>query len=98
MKIKKVSTMTWENAPDTIGVEELMNILGIGKNCASNIFLKKGFPKIEGIGKSLKADKEAARLYIQGFRVKENTKNSMEYMILLELKKINEQMERREGE
>ena len=85
--------MTWENAPDTIGVEELMEILGVGKNYASNIFNSRGFPKIEQIGTSLKADKEAARLFLQGFKIKENPKNAMEYMILLELKKLNKQME-----
>lgn len=86
--------MTWEEAPDTIGVEELMSILKIGKNYASNIFNSKGFPKIEEIGTTLKADKEAARLYIQGFKIKENSKGTMEYMILQELKKINKQIEK----
>ena len=98
MKTKKNSTMTWEDAPDTIGVEELMQILGIGKNYASNIFNNKEFPKIDGIGNSLKADKEAARLYIQGFKIKGNFKNSTEYMILLELKNIKEQIIKKEGE
>lgn len=93
-KAKTSTTMTWEEAPDTIGVEELKLILKIGKNHASDIFNSKGFPKIEGIGTSLKADKEAARLYIQGFKIKENPKNAMEYMILQELKKINKQMEK----
>ena len=96
MKTKKISTMEWEKAPDIIGVDELMEILGIGKNCASNIFNKKGFPKIEGIGNSLKADKEAARLYMQGFKIKENSKSTIEYMILLELKKLNKKMEKEE--
>lgn len=92
MKKKKQSTMTWENAPDTIGVEELMDILGVGKNYASDMFKSKGFPRIQGIGTSLKADKEAVRLFIQGFKVKENPKSTMEYMILLELKKLNEKL------
>ena len=94
LKKKKTSTMTWENAPDTIGVEELMEILGIGKNYASNIFNSKGFPKIEKIGVSLKADKEAARLFLQGFKINENSKTTMDYMILLELKKLNQLIER----
>ena len=93
-KKAKAITMTWEEAPDTIGVEELMSILKIGKNYASNIFNSKGFPRIEEIGTSLKADKEAARLYIQGFKIKENPKSAMEYMILQELKKINRQIEK----
>lgn len=95
MKNKKQPTMTWEEAPDIIGVVELKEILGIGKNNASDIFNSKGFPKIEGIGASLKADKEVARLFIQGIKVKENPKVTMEYMILLELKKLNEQIQKK---
>lgn len=87
--------MTWEEAPDIIGVVELQEILGIGKNNASDIFNSKGFPKIECIGTSLKADKEVARLFIQGIKVKENPKVTMEYMILLELKKLNEQIQKK---
>lgn len=98
MKRKKQSTMTWENAPDTIGVEELMAILGIGKNSASEIFNNKNFPKIEGIGSSLKADKNAARMYFQGIRIKENSKTAIDYMILLELKKLNEKIEEKTNE
>lgn len=97
MKKKKKSTMTWENAPDTVGVEELMEILGIGKNSASNIFNEKDFPKIKGIGTALKADKEVARLYFQGFKIKENPKIAIDYMILAELKKMNEFIQKREG-
>ena len=95
MKRKLKPSMTWEEAQDTIGVEELMKILGVGKNQASDIFNAKGFPKIDGAG--LKADKEAARLYLQGFKIKENQKNTLEYMILLELKKLNRQFEQQEG-
>lgn len=93
MKKKKKPTMTWEDAPDTIGIEELMELLGIGKGQASVIFNTKGFPKIPEAG--LKADKEAARLFLQGFKVKENPKVTMDYMILLELKKLNEQMQKK---
>ena len=94
MKQTKKPTLTWENAPDIIGVHELKEILGVGKNYASEIFNNKGFPKIEGIGVSLRADKEAVRLYMQGFRFKENSKSTVDYMILLELKKLNEQMQK----
>lgn len=85
--------MTWEEAPDTIGIEELQKILGIGKDRASDVFNTKGFPKIAGVG--LKADKEAARLYLQGFRIKENPKGTIDYMILRELKKLNEQIQKK---
>ncbi len=91
-KAKKKPTMTWEEAPDTIGVLELMEILGIGIGQASDIFNTKGFPKVPG-KTGLKADKEAARLFIQGIRIKENSKSAIDYMILLELKKLNNYFE-----
>ena len=89
MRKKKASTMKWSEAPDTIGVEDLMEILGVGKGQASLIFNQKNFPKIPGIESTLKADKEAVRLFLQGFKIKENPKNALDYMILLELKKLN---------
>ena len=94
-KIKKQATMTWEEAPDTIGVEELMAILGIGKNNAGSIMNSKDFPRIPGNGVGLKADKQMARLYIQGIKVKENSKVTIDYMILTELKKMNELLEKK---
>lgn len=94
-KSKKIPTMTWDEAPDTIGVPELMEILGIGIGQAGNIFNTKGFPKIPG-KTSLKADKEAARLFIQGIKIKENSKSAIDYMILLELKKLNNKIEEME--
>lgn len=95
MKRKLKPTMKWNEAPDVVGVEELMKILGVGRNQASEIFNKKDFPRLPNVG--LKADKEIARLYLQGFRIKENQKNTIEYMILLELRKIN-QMKKGEEE
>ncbi len=89
-KAKKKPTLKWEDAPDTIGVEELMEILGIGRGQASNIFNSKGFPKIPDAG--LKADKEVARLFLQGVKIPENQKG-IDYLILLELKKISKGME-----
>ena len=88
MKVKLKPTMSWEEASDIIGVEELMKIMGIGEPRASKIFNSKDFPRIPGAG--LKADKEAVRLYLQGFKIKENQKNAMEYMILLELRQIRQ--------
>lgn len=92
---KKKPTMTWENAPDTVGVEEIMAILGIGKNAAGDLLNEKDFPRIPHLGTSLRADKEAARLYVQGFKMKENSKLTMDYMILSELKKLNKLLEMR---
>lgn len=98
MKTKKISTMTWDEAPDTITPEDLSKILGIGIIGARNLFDKTDFPKISkgDIGNVGKADKEAVRLYIQGFRIKENSRNAMEYMILLELKRLNKLIESKE--
>lgn len=88
MKIKIKPTMLWNEAPDTIGVEDLRKILGIGKNQANAIFNIKDFPRIPGGG--LKAEKEVAKLYIQGFKIKDNQKNTLEYLILQELRKLNQ--------
>ena len=95
MKVKLEPTLSWEEAPDTIGVEELMKLLGIGKSQASKILKRNDFPRIPDAG--LKADKEATRLYFQGLKVKENQKNTTEYMILLELQKLNRKISDLEG-
>lgn len=95
-KNKVKSTMTWKDAPDIIGIEEIMKILGIGEPAARELFETKNFPKIEGIGNTRKAEKEAVKLFLQGFKIKENSKISLDYMILLELKKLNNKFEERE--
>ena len=66
MRVKSV-TMSWEGAPDTITPEDLSNILGIGIVNARSIFEQKDFPKVSKdiIGNQGRADKEAARMYIQ---------------------------------
>ena len=83
--------MSWDEAPDTITPEELSKILGIGIVGARSIFDKPDFPKIPKsvIGNIGKADKEAARLYIQGISTKTQVKESLLSMIYLELKKLN---------
>lgn len=97
MRVENKPKMTWEQAPDTICPEDLSKILGIGIIGARNLFDKPDFPKISksDIGNIGKADKEVARLYIQGVKVKENNKNVLEYMILQELKKLNENFKSR---
>lgn len=90
MKVKIVPSMTWNEAPDTIGIKELQKILGIGKDKAIDMFYEHGFPKIPGAG--LKADKEAARLFLQGIKIKDDSKTAINYLILLELKKLNAQI------
>lgn len=84
-------TMTWEEAPDTITPKELAKILGIGIVSARNLFDNPDFPKISksDIGNIGKADKEAARLYIQGVKIKNNTKEALLSMIYFEIKKIS---------
>ena len=83
-------TMTWDEAPDTISPKDLSKILGIGINNARNIFDKSDFPKISklDIGNIGQADKEATRLYIQGIKIKNNSKDALLSMIYFELKKI----------
>lgn len=94
MRKKKSPKMSWEEAPDIITPENLADILGIGIEGARNIFEKDDFPKIskKEIGNIGKADKDVTRLYLQGIKVKENSRNVAEYMILLELKKLNRQI------
>ena len=92
MRVKKAPSMTWAEAPDTITPEILAEILGVGQENARKIFDEPDFPKLSKsiIGNIGKADKEAARLYIQGIKFnKNNTKEGLLGMIYLELKRIN---------
>lgn len=91
MRTETKATMKWENAPDTITPKDLAAILGIGIEGARAIFDKDDFPKIskKDIGNIGKADKEVARLYIQGINVKKHPKESLLTMIYFELKKLN---------
>ncbi len=91
MRVETKATMKWEEAPDTITPKDLAAILGIGIEGARAIFDKDDFPKIskKDIGNIGKADKEVARLYIQGINVKTHPKESLLTMIYFELKKLN---------
>lgn len=93
MKKKIEASMTWEEAPDTIGPDELAKILGVGEPSARNKFDEKGFPRIPGLGNLRKADKQAARLYLQGINIKANQKEAMTGLLLFELKKLNTNLE-----
>lgn len=84
-------TMTWDEAPDTVDCKTVAKILGCGLNAAADYFHEKDFPLLDRIG--LKADKEAARMYFQGYRIKQNPKLYIEQMILEELKKLNKKFE-----
>lgn len=100
MRVETKTTMTWEEAPDTISPKELAKILGVGIVSARNIFDKPDFPKISksDIGNIGRADKEAARLYIQGVKIKNNPKESILSMIYFELRKLNVNQEKGEDE
>lgn len=88
MNVKKEITMNWEDAPDTITPEIYANIRGHSTQWARERFNEKDFPRIEG-GKQI-ADKTAVKLYDMGINIKEQQKHGIEFLILLELKKINE--------
>ena len=92
MPRKKIKpSLTWEEAPDTVDPEIVSKILGCCQKKAEQYFKEKDFPVLEKIG--LKADKEAARMYFQGFRVKQNQKLCIEQMMLIELRKMNRKEE-----
>lgn len=100
MRVDTTPTMKWEDAPDTIAPKDLAAILGVGIESARAIFDKDDFPKIskKDIGNVGKADKEVARLYIQGIKVKTNSKEALLSMIYFELKKLNSKMNTEEEE
>ena len=93
MKKKIQPTMTWDEAPDTITPIELAKILGIGEPGARNKFNEKGFPRIEGLGSNRKADKQAARLYLQCVNIKTNQKDAIISLLLFEIKSLNSKLE-----
>lgn len=98
MRVETMPTMTWDNAPDTITPKDLSQILGIGIEGARKIFDKADFPKVskKDIGNIGKADKEAARLYIQGVKFANNGKEALLTMIYFELKKLNSKIQTEE--
>lgn len=91
MNTKKEITMNWKEAPDTITPEIYARIRGHSPKWASARLKKKDFPKIES-GKQI-ADKTAVMLYDMGINIKNNPKQGIDFLMLLELKKINERGE-----
>lgn len=91
MRIKKQSTLKWDNAPDVITPDDLVKITGLGIQTCRRLFDTPGFPAFpkELIGNVGKADKEAVRLYLQGFNVKNNDKNTLLMLIYKELHNLN---------
>ncbi len=88
MNVKKEVTMNWEDAPDTITPEIYAKIRGHSEQWARDRFNEKDFPKLES-GKQI-ADKTAVRLYDMGINTKTQAKQGIEFLIFLELQKINE--------
>lgn len=88
MNVKKEIKMNWDEAPDTITPEIYAQIRGRSIQWARERFNHKNFPKIDG--KNLIADKTAVKLYDLGINPRQNQKAGIDYLILLEIKKINE--------
>ena len=96
MQNKICPTMTWDDAPDTITPTIYAKIRGIGEDRARDKFKEKNFPLIPG-GKII-ADKEAVKLYDMGIVPKVQTKESISFLVLLELKKLNAKLNKEKGE
>lgn len=94
MNVKKEVEMNWEDAPDTITPEIYGKIRGHSTQWARNRFNEIDFPIIES-GRQI-ADKTAVRLYDMGIKIKSNYKAGIEYLILLELQKLNERVVKNE--
>lgn len=62
------STKKYEELPDTIGVEDYMKWRGCGRPTADAVFHQKGFPRVQGTGTKLIADKRAVLLYELGLK------------------------------
>ena len=86
------STLTWEEAPETITPLDLAKILGIGQTKAREIFNSKGFPRIKGIGVKQLADKKMAHLWIKGINVS-SSNDALLISILDVLQEINAKLE-----
>lgn len=91
MNVKKEITMTWDEAPDTITPDIYAKIRGHSPQWARDRFNEKNFPKIES-GKQI-ADKTAVMLYDIGINIKTQTKQGIEFLMLLELQKLNKRLE-----
>lgn len=93
MNVKREITLNWDDAPDTITPELYAKIRGHSDEWARDRFKERNFPRLKS-GK-LVADKTALRLYDMGIDIKNNPKQSIELLILLELQKMNEGSKRK---
>ena len=71
---EKKSKTSYQELPDTITPLDYANWRGIGENKAREIFNRKDFPKIKGMGTKLIADKRAVFIYELGLDEEEKQK------------------------
>lgn len=88
MNVKHEVTLNWDEAPDTITPEIYARIRGHSVEWAREKFKEPNFPRLES-GKMI-ADKTSLRLCDMGINPKLNSKQSIEYLILLELQKLTQ--------
>ena len=63
---EKRSKTSYQDLPDTLTPLDYADWRGIGENKAREIFNRKDFPKIKGMGAKLIADKRAVFIYELG--------------------------------
>lgn len=71
---EKKSKTSYQELPDTITPLDYADWRGIGENKAREIFNRKDFPKIKGMGTKLIADKRAVFIYELGLDEEEKQK------------------------
>ena len=71
---EKRSKTSYQELPDTITPLDYADWRGIGENKAREIFNRKDFPKIKGMGTKLIADKRAVFIYELGLDEEEKQK------------------------
>lgn len=100
MKKKKGKLMHWNEAPDIISPFDLSKITGLGIQTCRKMFDSHNFPAISKklVGNQGLADKEAVRLYLQGFNITGKDKNGLLVLIYQELKKINKKRDEQDDE
>ena len=65
---EKVSTVKYEDLPDTITIQDYAKWRGVGENAAREIFNSKDFPRLKGMEKKLIADKRAVFIHELGLK------------------------------
>ena len=71
---EKRSKTSYQDLPDTLTPLDYADWRGIGENKAREIFNRKDFPKIKGMGTKLIADKRAVFIYELGLEEEEKQK------------------------